>query len=94
MSAQGKFSAGAAVRTTAAILRASYNVRIRNPEKFLVPSLPIGTLGRVHSLERDRLIVWLYEEKFSYTIILEIPWHMIGTLMEPHSHGMFPHLVT
>ncbi len=87
------YAVGKPVRTKAMIYKKSQNVRIHNPNDVLVDPLPIGTLGRIHSAHErgDGFSGWLYEERWSKTIQVDIPQQMLGTLLEPHQHNMFPH---
>jgi hypothetical protein len=85
---------GSPVATQVAILKANTLIKITNPEKMSGAALPLGTLGRIHSLDNKtgRYQVWLLDEINMNSIIIEVPLNLMGQYFVRKEHGIFPHL--
>ena len=83
---------GSPLITIAVILKRVHHITIVNPQDMHTEALPIGTFGRIHSIEnRSRYVVWLLDESASTTVVVKVPWDLMSGYFRQQHHNIFPH---
>jgi hypothetical protein len=82
---------GSPLITTAMLLKRVQHVTITNPQDLTTEALPIGTFGRIHSVEKSVYTVWLLEEAIMKPIIVKVPADLMSTYFRQQPHNIFPH---
>jgi hypothetical protein len=82
---------GSPLITKTILFKRVQHITITNPEDLTTEALPIGTFGRIHSVEKSVYTVWLLEEGIMKPIIVKVPQELMSTYFRQQPHSIFPH---